>query len=91
MVDEFRETARPVYIRVTLYVERDSQKGMLIGRNGRMIRALGQRARTKMETLLGEQVYLELWVKVLRKWRTRPSALGMLGLPVSPPNEKGSK
>jgi GTP-binding protein Era len=91
MVDEFREAARPVYIRVTLYVERDSQKGMLIGRNGRMIRALGQRARTKIETLLGEQVYLELWVKVLRKWRTRPSALGMLGLPVSPPNEKGSK
>jgi GTP-binding protein Era len=83
VVDEFREASKPVYIRVILYVERNSQKGMLIGRDGRMIKALGQRARSKMEELLGEQVYVELWVKVLAKWRKRPRALRMLGLPLS--------
>jgi len=87
VVDEFREATSPIYIRITLYVERDSQKGMLIGRNGSMIQALGKRARSKIEALLGEQVYLELWVKVLRKWRSRPSALRLLGLPVSPKSE----
>ncbi|UCG87296.1 MAG: GTPase Era [Gemmatimonadota bacterium] len=87
VVDEFREASGPVYIRMILYVERNSHKGMLIGRNGQMIRALGQRARSKIETLLGEQVYLELWVKVLLKWRTRPGALRMLGLPLGPKSE----
>jgi GTP-binding protein Era len=87
VVDEFREETNPIYIRMTLYVERDSQKGMLIGRNGSMIQALGAQARSKIEALLGEQVYLELWVKVLRKWRSRPSALRMLGLTVNPKSE----
>ncbi len=79
-VDQFREQPKPVYIRVVVYVERQSQKGMVIGKDGRAIRALGQLARSKIETLLGEKTYLDLWVKVLPKWRTSGNALRMLGL-----------
>jgi GTP-binding protein Era len=87
-VDEFREGTSPVYIRVTLYVERASQKGMLIGKGGATVKALGELARTKIEELLGESVYLDLWVKVLRKWRTSPRALRMLGHRVTSNQER---
>jgi GTP-binding protein Era len=79
-IDQFRESPRPVYIRAVLYVERLSQKGMVIGKSGRTIKALGSLARSKIEALLGEKVYLDLWVKVLPKWRTSASALKMLGI-----------
>ncbi len=82
-VDEFREGSSPVYIRVVLYVERESQKGMVIGKHGATIKRLGAHARTKIEDLLGEHVYLDLWTKVLPKWRTRPKALRSLGFPVA--------
>ena len=78
-IDEFREGARPVYIRAVVYVERDSQKGIVIGDGGRTIKALGQGARAKIEALLGEPVYLELHVKVLPKWRRRAASLKRLG------------
>src|SRR3989449_8374632 len=68
-IDEFREGATPVYIRAIVYIERESQKGIVIGEGGRTIKALGQAARTKIETLLGQHVFLELHVKVLPKWR----------------------
>ena len=82
-VEEFRESSAPVYIRVTLYVERESQKGMVIGSGGRTIKTLGARARPRIENLLGGPVYLDLWVKVLPKWRTNAHALQRLGF--SPP------
>ena len=82
-VDQFREEPKPVYIRVVIHVERPSQKGMVIGNGGRTIKALGQVARAKIEELLGERVYIDLWVKVLPKWRTDSHALTMLGLPPS--------
>ena len=82
-VDEFREGSKAVYIRVVLYVERESQKGMVIGRRGQTIKTLGKEARSKTEALLGQPVYLDLWVKVLPKWRTAPQALERFGLPVS--------
>jgi GTP-binding protein Era len=78
-VDEFRESSDPVYIRVTLYVERESQKGMVIGANGRTIKSLGALARQQIEALLGTRVYLDLWVKVLPHWRTSPHLLRELG------------
>jgi GTP-binding protein Era len=78
-VDEFRESSDPVYIRVTLYVERESQKGMVIGANGRTIKSLGALARQHIEALLGARVYLDLWVKVLPRWRTSPHLLRELG------------
>lgn len=78
-VEEFRENESPVYIRATLFVERESQKGMLIGQGGRTIKAIGQHARTRLEALLGAQVYLETWVKVLAKWRRNPVHLARFG------------
>ncbi len=85
-VDQFREEPKPVYIRVVIHVERPSQKGMLIGKGGRTIKALGQSARAKIEALVGERVYVDLWVKVLPKWRTSSHALTKLGL--QPSNDK---
>lgn len=82
-VEEFREHTRPVYIRVTLLVERDSQKGIVIGRGGRTLKAIGQHARARLESLLGEQVFLECWVKVLPNWRRNAAALSRLGFPDS--------
>ena len=78
-IEEFRESASPVYIRATLFVERDSQKGIVIGEGGRTIKALGQSARAKIETLVGEQVYLDLHVKVLPRWRRDGPSLQRLG------------
>jgi GTP-binding protein Era len=80
-VEEFREAERPVYIRVTLFVERESQKGMLIGRGGRTIRAIGAHARGRLEELLGTPVYLDSWVKVLPNWRRNAAALTRFGFP----------
>jgi GTP-binding protein Era len=82
-VDEFRESADPVYIRATLFVERQSQKAILIGHQGRTIRELGTRARTRLERLLGRRVFLETWVKVLPHWRKDAAALERFGFPGS--------
>ena len=78
-IEEFRESASPVYIRATLYVERDSQKGIVVGEGGRTIKALGQSARAKIETLVGQPVYLDLHVKVLPRWRRDAPSLQRLG------------
>jgi len=80
-VEEFREDRQPVYIRVTLFVERESQKGIVIGRGGRTIAAIGAHARARLEELLGAPVYLDSWVKVLPNWRRNPAALARLGFP----------
>ena len=82
-IDEFREAAEPVYIRAVLYVERDSQKGIVIGEGGRTIKALGAAARAKIETLLGQRVFLDLHVKVLPKWRRDEPSLKRLGYAAS--------
>lgn len=78
-IDEFREAPAPVYIRAVIYVERASQKGIVIGAGGRAIKALGQAARAKIEALVGAQVFLELHVKVMPKWRRRAASLKRLG------------
>lgn|SRR5574341_149261 len=82
-IDEFREGAEPVYIRAMVYVERDSQKGIVIGEGGRTIKALGAAARAKIESLLGQRVFLDLHVKVLPKWRRDEPALKRLGYATS--------
>ena len=84
-VEEFREHTAPVYIRVTLHVERDSQKGIVIGHGGRTLKAIGQRARARIEALIGSPVYLECWVKVLPHWRRNAAALSRLGFPEERP------
>jgi GTP-binding protein Era len=80
-VEEFREDRQPVYIRVTLFVERESQKGIVIGRSGKTLAAIGAHARRRLEELLGSPVYLDSWVKVLPNWRRNPAALTRLGFP----------
>ena len=81
-VEEFREADEPVYIRANIFVERSSQKGILIGEKGAAIRALGKAAREKIESFIGQRVYLDLWIKVLPKWRKDPAALRRLGYSV---------
>ena len=80
-VEEFHENRSPVYIRVSLFVERDSQKGIVVGRGGRTLKAIGTHARLRLEALLGQPVYLESRVKVLRNWRRNSAALTRLGFP----------
>jgi GTP-binding protein Era len=78
-VEEFREQQSPVYIRAVLYVERETQKQILIGAGGQRIRAIGRAARAKVEALVGAPVYLDLWVKVLPNWRRKIRALQRFG------------
>ncbi len=80
-VEEFRESQTPVYIRVHLFVERESQKGILIGRGGQTLKAIGTRARARLEALLGANVFLDCWVKVLPNWRRDATALNRFGFP----------
>lgn len=83
-VEEFREGSDPVYIRATLFVERESQKRILIGAGGRTIKAIGQHARKRLEQLLGKRVFLETWVKVAPHWRQSSEVLARLGFPEHP-------
>ena len=82
-IEEFREDRTPVYIRATVYVERDSQKRILIGEKGTRIREIGRAARAKIEQLVGGAVYLDLWVKVLANWRRNARALERFGYRMS--------
>lgn len=80
-IEEFRESTDPVYIRATLFVESPSQKQIVIGAGGRMIRRIGQHARARIEQLIGRPVYLETWVRVLPRWRRDPAQLRRFGFP----------
>jgi len=81
VVEEFkeREEKKLIVIKATIQVERESQKGIVIGEKGRMLREIGRRAREEVESLLGAKVFLELWVKVEKDWREDPRALRRLG------------
>jgi GTP-binding protein Era len=85
-VEEFREEQDPLYVGVTVFVERESQKGILVGKGGAGIRELGRLARAKIEHFLGRTVYLDLWVKTLEGWRRKRGELTRLGfnVPASP-------
>ena len=85
-IEEFRETRTPVYIRAVLYVERETQKHILIGAKGARIKEIGRSARVKIEDLVGQKVYLDLWVKVLANWRKNTGALARFGYRI--PEEK---
>ncbi|QYA49189.1 GTPase Era [Nosocomiicoccus ampullae] len=68
-----------VKVEAIIYVERDSQKGMVIGKGGKMLKRVGTLARKDIEALLGDKVYLELWVKVQKDWRNKPQFIRNLG------------
>ena len=80
-VEEFDERRRPelVRIRAVIYVEKDSQKGIVIGKGGRLLKRVGQEAREEAEELLQARVFLDLWVKVWKNWRRDPRALREFG------------
>lgn len=86
-IEEYQEQADPIAIHATVYVERSSQKGILIGKGGAALRELGTRARFKIEQFVGGHVFLRLWVKVLPKWRKNPLELRRLGFPVPQEND----
>ncbi|MFC0212087.1 GTPase Era [Paenibacillus chartarius] len=68
-----------VYIGAVIFVERDSQKGIIIGKKGALLKEVGQLARKDVETLLGSKTFLELWVKVKKDWRNQDRLLHELG------------
>jgi len=68
-----------VYIGAVIFVERDSQKGIIIGKKGELLKEVGKQARKDMEALLGSRIYLELWVKVKKDWRNQERVLKDLG------------
>jgi GTP-binding protein Era len=68
-----------IEIQATINVERDSQKGILIGKRGSMLKEIGTRARKDIQALLGNKIYLELWVKVEKNWRDTPRDLSRFG------------
>jgi GTPase len=72
MIDKFEETPKILRIEATLNVERDSQKKILIGKKGEMLKRVGTEARKELETLLGAKIYLGLFVKVAPGWRDNP-------------------
>jgi GTP-binding protein Era len=79
-IEEFREReGRKDYIRAVIYVEKNSQKGILIGREGRALKKVGELARKEMETFLNRPVFLELFVKVSENWRRKDDTLRELG------------
>ena len=80
-LEEFtRRDNGTIFIRATIYVERDSQKKILIGKGGSMLKNVGAAARPEIEMLLGAKVFLDLWVKVKRDWRNSIGALQSFGL-----------
>jgi GTP-binding protein Era len=78
-VEEYREERSPLYIRAVIYVERDSQKAIIIGGKGAQIKRIGESARKKIEAFIDAKVYLDLWVKVVANWRKDPGSLSRFG------------
>jgi len=80
MVEEFKERGPEMtYIAANIFVEKGSQKGIVIGQGGRMLKRIGQEARREIEEMVGTRVYLELRVKVKKKWRRDEDELRRLG------------
>ena len=79
IVEKFEEKENSIHIRAVIYVERDSQKGILIGRQGSMLKKVGTQARKEIEQFFGKSVYLELFVKVEANWRNRENKLKSFG------------
>jgi GTP-binding protein Era len=80
LVEEVKERENEdYYIRANIYVEKKSHKGIIIGKNGKMIKRIGKEARKEIEDLMQTKVYLDLWVKVLKDWREKDNLLRRMG------------
>ncbi|MGB7683699.1 MAG: GTPase Era [Candidatus Acidiferrales bacterium] len=75
LVDSFEESDKLLRIRATIYVEKEGQKGILIGKGGEMMKKIGTEARKDLEELLGIKIFLELFVKVQTNWRQKPNLI----------------
>jgi len=83
VTEEVKErTPEMGYVKAVIYVEKESQKGILIGSQGQTLKSLGKDARTEIEELLQKKVYLDLWVKVKKNWRRDPNAMKQLGMEI---------
>ena len=79
LVEKFEEKERAIHIMAVIYVERDSQKGILIGKGGEKIKRVGIEAREDLERFFDKKIYLELFVKVEKDWRNRENKLRAFG------------
>jgi GTP-binding protein Era len=80
LVEEVKERKNDdYYIRANIYVEKKSHKGIIIGKNGKMLKKIGRSARKEIEDLMQTKVYLDLWVKVLKDWREKDNLLKRMG------------
>jgi len=79
-VEEFKTQAQDkIYVRAVIHTERDSQKGIIIGKDGQMLKKIGEQSRVEIEKMLDASVYLDLWVKVKKNWRDNEGNLNQLG------------
>ena len=78
LVDNFEEKKELLKIRATVYVEREGQKGILIGKGGDTMKKIGTQARKELETILGSKIFLELSVKVQPNWRQNAALVRQL-------------
>ncbi len=78
-IEEYHENTTPIHVRALIYVARESQKGILIGHQGRMLKKTGTEARRDIEAFIGEHIFLELYVKVDKNWRDQSSKLKRYG------------
>jgi GTP-binding protein Era len=77
--EEWEQRPNNLYIRMTIHVEKESQKAIIIGKGGAMLRRIGSESRPGIEQMIGQRVYLELWVKPRDNWRDDPNSLHWLG------------
>ena len=78
-MEKFDESDDAIHIMAVIYVERDSQKGIIIGRGGTMLKKVGTEARKDISTFFGKRIFLEMFVKVEPNWRNRENKLRSFG------------
>ena len=83
VVEQFHEEDNLIKIHATIYVERESQKGIIIGKRGAMLKKVGMAARTEIEAFFEKKVFLELFVKVEKDWRNKDKQLKLFGYPLN--------
>src|SRR5699024_5191911 len=79
MIETMEKRNNKTYIQALIITERSSQKGILIGKQGKKLKTIGKEARLEIENLLGEKIFLDIWVKVQKDWRNKQSLLSQYG------------
>jgi len=78
-VEEIEDRDNLVYIKAAIYINRSSQKMIVIGKNGSMLSVIGKASRIDIESIVNKKVYLDIWVKILKDWQKSPRILKQLG------------